>query len=90
MNRLRVRSFRPVLGAALLAPVVFLSGCAGHYQVTDPASGKVFYTRDVDRSKREGYIEFTDQASGAEITLQSSEVKKISKDEYNAAVGKGK
>jgi hypothetical protein len=56
-------------------------GCASYYKVTDPASSKTYYTKDVDRH-RDGSIEFKDSKTGAEVTLQSSEVIKISSDEF--------
>lgn len=65
-----------------------LAGCASYYQVTDPASDKVYYTRSIDKEKG-GAIRFEDEQSGTEVTLQNSEVKEIKSKEYNAAV-KGK
>ena len=68
--------------AALLALSV-LTGCTSYYRVRDPQSGKVYYTRDLDRN-RSGSVQFEDANSGSEITLQSSEVLEIDKDEYRA------
>ena len=56
-------------------------GCASYYKVTDPASNKTYYTKDVERH-RDGSIEFDDEKTGAEVTLQSSEVIKVSSDEF--------
>jgi len=63
-----------------------LVGCARHYQVTDPASGRVYYTTDVDREGSAAIFE--DSKTGDEITLQSSEIKKISEEEFERQVGK--
>ena len=68
--------------AALVALSV-LMGCASYYRVQDPQSGKVYYTQDVDRNKS-GSVQFEDANSGSDVTLQSSEVLEISKDEYLA------
>ena len=76
-------------GVVLLATAA-LGGCSGPFKVTDPASGRVFYTKSVDQNSRAGYVEFTDAVSGSRVTLQSSEVKEVTSDEYNAAVKKPK
>ena len=78
------RNVRAWTMAAAMA--CMLAGCS-HYKVTDPASGRVYYTEDVHHEKREGFIKFKDAKTKAEVTLQSSTVEKISKDEFNAAVG---
>lgn len=66
-----------VFGLALLA-----TGCAStYYRVTDPASGKVYYTEKVS-SERGGAVKLKDARSKSDVTLQNSEVTEISKDEY--------
>jgi hypothetical protein len=62
-----------------------LAGCGNYYRVNDPAGTREYYTTEIDKTKA-GAITFKDEKSGAEITLQSSEVKEISEDEFNAAV----
>ena len=63
-----------------------LAGCGGnYYRVNDPAGTTQYYTSDIDHTKT-GAINFKDQKSGSVVTLQSSEVKQISKDEFKAAV----
>ena len=70
------------LTTLMICFVLFITlGCASYYKVTDPASSKTYYTKDVDRH-RDGRIEFKDEKTGAEVTLQSSEVAEISKDEF--------
>jgi hypothetical protein len=56
--------------------------------VTDPSSGRTFYTEKVDRPKDQTTIMFKDAKTGAEVTLPSSEVLEISSDEYKKATGK--
>ena len=70
--------------AALMLAV--LSACTTYYKVTDPASGKVFYTTDIDKQKS-GAISFKDEKSKSEVVLQSSEIAEIDSDEYDKAVG---
>ena len=74
-----------LLGAAVL--MMLLAGCFGSYFVVrDPASGTQYYTTDVGKAGISGAVKFKDTKSGSEVTLQSSEVKEISKDDYNKAV----
>lgn len=68
---------------ALLAALV--AGCGSYYKVTDPTSKNSYYTEDYDKMKS-GAIKFKDARSGSEVTLQSSEVKEVSKEEFKAAV----
>ena len=60
-----------------------IAGCGGYYKITDPVSSKVYYTDDVKKTKG-GAIEFKDAKTGSKITLQSSEVLDISKEEFKA------
>ena len=63
-----------------------LAGCGGsYYRVNDPAGTRQYYTTDIDQTKT-GAITFKDERSGSVVTLQSSEVKQISKNEFKAAV----
>ena len=74
-----------LLGAAVLT--MLLAGCFGsYYLVRDPASGTQYYTTDVGKAGVSGAVKFKDAKSGSEVTLQSSEVKEISKDDYNKAI----
>ncbi|HYA37177.1 MAG TPA: hypothetical protein VEI74_02735 [Candidatus Methylomirabilis sp.] len=70
----------PVYGAMLL-----VAGCATYYKVTDPQSGKEYYTEEV-KSEKGGSVKLKDARTNSEVTLQSSEVKEISKDEYKAGI----
>jgi len=70
---------------ALTLAVILFAGCARFYEVTDPQSGKIFYTRDVDY-KKGGAVGFKDAKTGSKIVLQSSDVKKLKSAEYNARV----
>ena len=72
-------------GIAVLMLAV-LSACASYYKITDPASGKVFYTTDIDK-ENSGAVSFTDEKSKTQVTLQNSEIAEISSDEYDKAVG---
>jgi hypothetical protein len=63
-----------------------LVGCGGnYYRVNDPGGDRQYYTSEIEQT-RTGAITFKDEKSGSVVTLQSSEVKEISKDEFKAAV----
>lgn len=73
----------------LLALLGLVASCGGrYYRVTDPASGRVYYTRDVDTKRRTGTVDFKDAKTGAKVTLQSSQVQKIPEAEYNQGLAK--
>jgi len=65
-----------------------LAGCGGYWMVTDPTTKNVYYTEDVKQSKSTGAVNFIDAKTGTQINHQNSAVKEITKDEFNAAVGK--
>lgn len=67
---------------AAFGAMAFLAACTSYYEIKDPTSDKVYYTTSVDQN-RDGSIRFTD-ASGAEVTLQSSEKREVDKDTFKA------
>jgi hypothetical protein len=70
----------------LCGMITLVAGCGGnYYRVNDPAGSKEYYTTDIDKTKA-GAITFKDERSGGVVTLQSSEVKEITEEEFNAAV----
>lgn len=74
---------------AVVIALVFVMvgvGCASYYKVTDPATGKDYYTETVER--KGGGVTFEDVNTRATVTLQSSEVLEISKDQFKANTGK--
>ena len=73
-----------ILTAMILIMVTL--GCATYYKVTDPATGKDYYTETVER--KGGGVTFKDVNTRATVTLQSSEVLEISKDQFKADTGK--
>jgi hypothetical protein len=66
------------------AAAVMLCGCASYYKVTDPGSGRVYYTHNIDH-KGNGVIRFKDDATKTRVTLPASEVMKITRDQYKAS-----
>lgn len=78
-----LRFERKLLCAMVLS--LGLSGCASYYAVRDPGGQADYYTTEIDSAGIGGAIKFKDARSGAVITLQSSEVKKISKEDFAKA-----
>ncbi len=73
-------------GLILGGLTVMIAGCTNYYRVTDPSSGKSYYTTKVGDAGRAGAVKIKDEKTGSTVTLQSSEVKEISAEEYEAAM----
>lgn len=74
------------LGVLLVASATLgLGGCTSYYMVKDPAGGSQYYTTSVKRSHN--VVTFKDAKTSADVTLQSSQVQEITKDQYQSAVG---
>ncbi|MDQ8195212.1 YgdI/YgdR family lipoprotein [Coraliomargarita sp. SDUM461004] len=74
----------PLLTLSILAAFVLLTGCATHYAIKDPQTGTVYYTQDYDENDG-GSVTFQTEESENQVTIQNSEVRKISQEEYRAA-----
>jgi hypothetical protein len=72
---------------AALGIAAVVTGCT-YYKVINPASGRAYYTQDVDRKPDGITIMFTDVKTSAQVTLQSAEVVKVSSDEFKKATAK--
>jgi hypothetical protein len=60
-------------------------GCASYYKVTDPQTGKEFYTQKIDTLVG-GAVKVMDTRTGSIVTLHNSQVKEISEKEYKAGL----
>jgi hypothetical protein len=76
-----------LLGALCMG--LLITACASYYRVTDPVSGRIYYTEKVERESG-GAASFTDAASDSKITIQNSEVKELSSKEYETALAAAK
>jgi uncharacterized protein YceK len=56
-------------------------GCASYYKVTDPQSGNIYYTQDI-QGLSGGAVKLKDAKSNSTVTLQNSQVKEIGEKEY--------
>ncbi len=61
-------------------------GGGGEWEGADATSDAVFYTKKVNEHDS-GAVTFTDEKSNTKVTIQSSQIQEISKDDYNAAIG---
>ena len=59
-----------------------LAGCASYYMVRDPSTGTTYYTSDLDKPGGAGTVRFKDGRTNRDVTLQNSEVREISRSEY--------
>ena len=73
------------LGIALV--ILFAAGCSSYYRINDQASGRIYYTTDYDRSDS-GSVVFEDARTRSTVTLQSSEIREISRSEYESGLKK--
>jgi len=71
-----------VLGLSLL---IGCGGGAKYWMVTDPSTKNIYYTQGVD-SLSSGAVKFTDAQTGNAVSIQNSEVKKVTEEEFKAAV----
>jgi len=77
-----------VMRLAVITTAAILAGCANYYKVTDPASGRTYYTEEVDRQKGGTTVMFKDAKSGAQVTLPASEVLEVSSEEFKKGTAK--
>ena len=80
---MRLRRF--VRSGAYLLMLLFVAGCTTYYRVTDQSTRRAYYTTDIDRSDS-GAVRFYDEKSRADVTLQSSEIVEISRDDFESGL----
>ena len=68
-----------LIGALLLVT----AGCTSYYKVTDPTTGRVYYTTALNQ-RSSGAATLTDARTGNKVSLQNSEVEKIKKEEFES------
>ncbi len=81
------KSFQHGMLVVSLCIILFFVGCSSpsFYRVTDLQTGKEYYTQKIDHLAS-GAVVVDDTLTDSVITLQSSQVKKISSDEYTAGL----
>ena len=73
-----------ITGVLVCVLSMTMAGCSHYYRVTEPASGKTYYTTHID--ERSGAAKFKDDRTGSYVILHSAEVSELSEDEYGAQV----
>jgi hypothetical protein len=73
-----------IIGPLICMLSLVVAGCSNYYRVTEPGSGKTYYTTDID--ERSGGVKFKDARTKSTVILHSAEVNEILEDEYGAEV----
>jgi len=81
-NKEREESMKRVSLGLVIVVSMLAGGCTKYYQVSDPSTGRVYYTTGL-KDTGGGSIQLKDERTGGEVTIQNSEVKTITKDEYD-------
>ena len=71
-----------ITGVLMSVLSLTMAGCSHYYRVTEPASGKTYYTTHID--ERSGAAKFKDDRTGSYVILHSAEVSELSEEEYGA------
>ena len=79
-----MKVFRISLALCALATI---AACTSYYEVTDPTTGRVYYTTDIE-DRKGGAVTLIDDRNDVEVTVQNSEVREISKDTYKDGLSK--
>ena len=80
MKRFKTKNW--IMGALVVISGLLATACASYYKVTDPTSGSIYYTDKVKQTSG-GAVTFKDARSGADVTIQNSEIKEISEKEFD-------
>jgi hypothetical protein len=75
-----MRVFRNIFAVLIIS---LAAGCTTYYEVTDPTTGKNYFTTDkeLDQSNS-GAASFIDARTGDKVTIQNSQVAKITQQAY--------
>ncbi len=69
--------------AGLIVLALCASGCTTYYKVHDPTTNKDYYTTEL-RKQSGGAVTLKDARTGNEVSVQNSEVKSITKEEWES------
>lgn len=65
--------------------ILMVAGCSHYYRVTNLSTGKTYYTTDIHEESG-GAVKIKDDRTKSTVTIQSSEVREISEDEYESEI----
>jgi len=74
------------VGTLLLVACGSLRG-SHYYEVRDLSGGRIYYTSQLEKLDT-GYVKLTDAKTQEVVTIPVHSVQEISKEQFNAAVGK--
>jgi hypothetical protein len=77
----QMRLIRKVGLTVILGLVAMAMGCTSYYLVTEPKTGRQYYTTEWETG-RGGTTRFTDAKTGAIVTIQESEIREVSEKEF--------
>ena len=63
--------------------LICAGGCSSYYKVTDPTTGRDYYTQELRQGKN-GSATLRDGRTGNTVNLQNSEISKVTKEQYEA------
>ncbi len=69
----------------IMLVLLFAVGCTSYHKVTDLNTGKSYYTTEV-KYRGSGSVDIKDGKTGARVILPSSEVQRITKEQFNRAM----
>jgi len=69
--------------AAVGLALMCAGGCTSYYKVTDPTSGRVYYTQELQQ-KNNGAATLKDARTGSKVNLQNTEIEKITKEQFES------
>ena len=83
----RSRLTRQTFLAAALGLALAAIGCTSYYVITEPKTGKVYYTTEWEMA-RGVTTRFVDAKSGAIATIQESEIRQVDEKEFQKNTAK--
>jgi hypothetical protein len=76
---------KTIVATAACAAAMWVGGCGPtYYKVTDPTTGREYYTTELKKHEH-GSATIKDARTGAEVSLQNTEIKQVTKEEYDVA-----
>lgn len=69
----------------VLGVICTAAGCTTYYKVHDPTTGKDYFTTEV-KQERGGAATLKDDKTGRQVTVQNSEVEKVSEEQYKQGI----
>ncbi len=87
---MRIRNLTPKFAlVAVVGAAILLTGCeTQHYRVTDPNTGRVFYTTKWGSNTYSGAnaIKIRSSKTGRQYVIENPQIEEISKEEHDAGI----